>query len=483
MDLSVVVLAAGQGTRMKSPLPKVLHPIGGKPMLAHVINTAKSLNPAQIIIVHGFEGDLVKQTFHQSDLKWVEQPQRLGTGDAVSKALPFIPEHHRILTLYGDVPLITTDTLKRLLTATPQDSIGLLTVIAADPTGLGRIIRNNKASVERIVEERDANDIERQIHEVNTGIFVVKQNLLKKWLPSLKNTNATGEYYLTDIIQMAAAEQLPVVTSVPSVIEEVLGVNDKSQQVIAERYYQRHLAENLLRDGVCITDPARFDLRGSLTAEPDVVIDVNVVMEGKITIKKNSRIGPNCILINCNIGENVCILANSYLEDVTIGDNCAIGPFARLRPGTTLDEAVQVGNFVEIKNSHIGKGSKISHLSYIGDTQMGKSVNVGAGTITCNYDGANKYKTIVEDNVFIGSDTQLIAPVTIGKNATIAAGSTISKNAPAYKLTMSHQLVQRTVDDWQRPIKSSVGTSSLGNKHLDQSVKSSPELSKEVKSK
>lgn len=453
MDLSVVVLAAGQGTRMKSPLPKVLHPIGGKPMLAHVINTAKSLNPSQIIIVHGFEGDLVKQTFHQTDIKWVEQEKRLGTGDAVSKALPLISENSRVLTLYGDVPLITTDTLKRLLTATPEESVGLLTVSASDPTGLGRIIRNKNGKVERIVEERDANDIEKQIHEVNTGIFVVQQKLLNKWLPQLKNNNAKEEYYLTDIIQIAAKEKCPVHTAVPSVIEEVLGVNDKSQQVIAERYYQRHVAENLLKQGVCITDPSRFDLRGTLKAEPDVVIDVNVVIEGKVEIKKNSRIGPNCVLINCDIGENVSILANSYLEDVTISDNCTIGPFARLRPGTKLEKDVSVGNFVEIKNTHVGQGTKVAHLSYIGDALIGKAVNVGAGTITCNYDGANKHRTVIGDNVFIGSDTQLVAPIKIGKGATIAAGSTVTKDAPAQMLTLTHQLTQRAIEGWHRPEK------------------------------
>lgn len=478
MDLSVVILAAGQGTRMKSPLPKVLHPIGGKPMLAHVINTAKTLNPQQIIIIHGFEGDLVKQTFHDADLKWVEQPHRLGTGDAVAKALPHIPAHHRVLTLYGDVPLIAADTLKRLLTATPTEDVGLLTALATDPTGLGRIIRDEKAKVVRIVEERDANDIEKQIHEVNTGIFVVTQSLLARWVPQLKNNNAKGEYYLTDIIQMAAEESISVVTSVPSVVEEVLGVNDKSQQVTAERYYQRHMAENLLKEGICISDPARFDLRGSLQAEADVVIDVNVVLEGRVAIQKNSKIGPNCVLINCQIGENVSVLANSYLEDVIIGDNCTIGPFARLRPGTQLDQDVHIGNFVEVKNSNIGQGSKISHLSYIGDTMMGKAVNVGAGTITCNYDGANKYRTIIDDGVFIGSDTQLIAPIKIGKEATIAAGSTVVKDVPAHKLTMTHQLQQRAIEEWQRPTKLAAAPHSHAS-HLEKDVVSV----KEIKSK
>lgn len=465
MDLSIVILAAGQGTRMKSSLPKVLHPIGGKPMLAHVLQTAKALNPKQIILVHGFEGALVKQAFPDEALIWVEQAKRLGTGEAVSKALPHIPEPHRVLTLYGDVPLIQVETLKRLIASTPVDHVGLLTVMASDPTGLGRIVRDKNNQVQRIVEERDANDKEKQIHEVNTGIFLLNKAHLSKWLPLLKNNNANAEYYLTDIIQFAAQEQRPVVTSVPRVVEEVLGVNDKSQQVIAERYYQRHRAEELLKAGVCITDPARFDLRGTLIAESDVVIDVNVVIEGHVKLGKNTRIGPNCILINCSIGENVSLLANSYLEDVVIDDNCTIGPFARLRPGTKLSSNVQVGNFVEIKNSTIGKGSKVCHLSYIGDTLMGQSVNIGAGTITCNYDGARKYQTIIEDFVFIGSDTQLIAPIKVGKAATIAAGSTLCKDVPEAKLTMTHQLVHRSVDNWQRPEKNDKNDV-LGNQNI-----------------
>tara|TARA_R110002110_G_scaffold65206_4_gene180051 strand:- start:136908 stop:138332 length:1425 start_codon:yes stop_codon:yes gene_type:complete len=458
MDLSIVVLAAGQGTRMMSPLPKVLHPIGGKPMLEHVLKAAQTLNPSQIIIIHGYEGELVKQHFKSFPLTWVEQTERLGTGDAVSKALPHIPDDHRVLTLYGDVPLIAPDTLKRLLAAAPENSIGLLTAIASDPTGLGRIVREDRR-VMRIVEENDANDIEKQIHEVNTGIFVVGKQNLERWVPLIENTNAKGEYYLTDIIQMAAEEGCDIVTAVPSVVEEVLGVNDKSQQVTAERYYQRHLAEALLKKGVCIFDPARFDLRGSLEADIDVVIDVNVVIEGKVTMKKNTRIGPNCVLINCELGENVSILANSYLEDVIVGDNCSVGPFARLRPGTELSSDVHIGNFVEIKNTIIGKGSKVSHLSYIGDAVMGKTVNIGAGTITCNYDGANKYRTIIGDNAFIGSDTQLIAPVKVGEGATIAAGSTLTKDAPAHQLTMTHKLLHRSEDGWARPVKQKGGTS------------------------
>lgn len=453
MDLSVVVLAAGQGTRMRSPLPKVLHPIGGKPMLAHVIDTAKQLEPTQIIIVYGFEGGLIKQAFLRNDLTWVEQPQRLGTGDAVAKALSLIPEHHRVITLYGDVPLIQTKTLEKLLEATPPEAVGLLTIKTNDPTGLGRIIRNQKNQVEKIVEERDATEVERQINEVNTGIFLVNQNHLNQWLPKLQNTNASGEYYLTDIIQMAVDCGVSIETTTPCAPEEVLGVNDKSQLVMAERCYQRHLAERLLREGTYIVDPARFDVRGALTVDSGVTIDVNVVFEGDNSIQKNSHIGPNCVLIDCKIGENVRILANSYLEGVTVGAYCTVGPFARLRPGTVLDEAAHVGNFVEIKNSHIGKQSKISHLSYIGDTQMGMSVNMGAGSITCNYDGANKFKTIIEDGAFIGSDTQLIAPVVVGENATIAAGSTIRKNVPSHKLTISHKLAQRALDGWRRPQK------------------------------
>lgn len=454
MDLSIVVLAAGQGTRMKSQLPKVLHTIGGKPMLAHVVATAKALGPKQIVIVYGYGGQTLKTTFSDESLIWVEQPKQQGTGDAVAKALPVLPENHRVIILYGDVPLISAQTLRRLLNATPQSAVGVLTVNLNSPFGLGRIVRDENGGVKRIVEECDANDIERQIHEVNTGIFVVEAKHLNDWLPQLNNKNKQGEYYLTDIVQLAVNDNVPIVTVHPSVEHEVLGVNDRLQQVEAERHYQRFIATGFLKEGILICDPERFDLRGTLQAESDVKIDVNVVLEGENILRKGAQIGPNCVLINCDIGESVTVLANSYLEGVRIGKGAVVGPFARLRPGTILGEKVRIGNFVEVKNSSVGEGSKINHLSYIGDTAMGKEVNVGAGTITCNYDGANKYQTIIEDDVHIGSDSQLVAPVRIGKGSTIGAGSTVSKDTPANQLTLTQQLNQRS-KLWERPKKAS----------------------------
>ncbi len=445
MDLSIVVLAAGQGTRMKSSKPKVLHPIGGKPMLEHVLTTARSLNPAQIIIVYGYAGDAIKQAISAPDLIWVEQAKQRGTGDAVAKALPLIPESHRVLILYGDVPLITLQTLQRLLKATPSNTVGVLTLQTPHPTGLGRIVRDETGAVQRIVEEQDANDIERQIHEVNTGIYVLDAKQLKEWLPKLETNNKQGEFYLTDIVQLAANDNILVVTAPPSIVHEVLGVNDKIQQVAAERYYQRGMAEGLLREGVWICDPDRFDLRGSLICGNDVMIDVNVVFEGDNRLGANTRVGPNSVLIDCEIGEGVTILANCHLEGATVGDGCTIGPFARLRKGSQLASMVKIGNFVEIKNATIDKESKINHLSYIGDTTMGKKVNVGAGTITCNYDGVNKHRTIIEDGASIGANSQLIAPVTVGKGAVLGAGTTLNKDAPPKQLTLTHRLFHRSV--------------------------------------
>lgn len=449
-DLSIVVLAAGQGTRMKSSLPKVLHTIGNQPMLAHVVATAKSLNPAQIIVVYGYEGQTVKEALSNLDLTWVLQPEQKGTGDAVQKALPSIPKHHRVLILYGDVPLISSQTLQQLLMQCPQTSVGLLTVQTNSPTGLGRIVRDNENNVVRIVEEKDASDVVRQIQEVNTGIFLVGVNHLNKWLPLLNCHNSQKEYYLTDIVQLAVQENIPILTFYPNTIQEVLGVNDRKEQIAAERFYQERIAAHFLSEGVWICDPKRFDLRGTLQAKNDVAIDVNVVLEGNIKLGRGTRIGPNCVLINCDLGDEVTVLANCHLEGVKVENKAVIGPFARLRPGTVLAQNVRVGNFVEIKNSVIGKGSKVNHLSYIGDTIMGKDVNVGAGTITCNYDGLNKYQTIIEDNVHIGSDTQLIAPVRVGQGATLAAGTTLNQDAPAFKLTLTHHLEQRS-KEWKRP--------------------------------
>lgn len=452
MDLSIVVLAAGQGTRMKSPLPKVLHTIGAKPMLAHVVDTAKTLAPKQIIVIYGYGGQTLKNAFSDSAITWVEQPTQQGTGDAVAKALPSLPNNHRVIILYGDVPLITSHTLERLLKATPSNAMGILTANLSSPFGLGRIIRDENGALIRIVEERDANEVERQIHEVNTGIFVVEAAHLQRWLPHLNNHNNQGEYYLTDIVQMAVKDNIPIVTVHPEVEYEVLGVNDRLQQMQAERHYQLAIAQDLLKEGVLVCDPHRFDLRGTLQAQSDVKIDINVILEGDVILRQGAQIGPHCVLINCDIGENVTILANSHLENVKVGQGATIGPFARLRPGTVLGEKVRIGNFVEVKNSVIGNGSKINHLSYIGDTTMGKEVNIGAGTITCNYDGVNKHQTIIEDDVMIGSDSQLIAPIRVGKGAMVGAGSTVNKDVPENQLTLTHQLNQRS-KAWEKPQK------------------------------
>lgn len=449
--LSIVILAAGQGTRMKSSLPKVMHTIAGKPFLAHVIATAQSLNPSQIIVVYGYGGDVLKAAFTDPAIQWAHQPVQQGTADAVAKALPFIPSDHRVLILYGDVPLISPSTLTHLLNHTAEDAVGLLTVQMPTPYGLGRIVRE-AGEVARIVEEKDATEAEKAIQEVNTGIFLVQANALSTWLQKITNHNAQKEYYLTDIIALAVQDQVPVVTTAPQVIEEILGINDKLQQSYLERYYQQSRAKEWLKEGVWIADPARLDVRGTLEVAPEVSIDVNVVIEGKVTLRKGCTIGPHCVLKNCDIGEGVTLHAHCYLEGVTIAKNATIGPFARLRPGTVLAENVHIGNFVEVKNATVGMGSKINHLSYIGDATLGKDVNVGAGTITCNYDGAYKHQTIIEDDVHIGSDSQLIAPVRVGKGATLAAGTTLHEDAPPYQLTLSHRLALRSLD-WQRPKK------------------------------
>lgn len=451
--LTIVILAAGQGTRMKSTLPKVLHPIGGKPMLSHVITTARNLMPQQVIVVHGYGGELLQKAYQHQEIIWAEQPHQQGTGDAVAKALPFIANTERVLILYGDVPLITAQTLQHLLQQTPLDALGLLTLQNPDPTGLGRIVRDEHGKITRIVEERDANENQRQITEVNTGIFLVNAKHLKQWIPQLSNHNQQAEYYLTDIIELAVSQGVSIVTTTPASLFEVQGVNDKKQLNHLERYYQQQQALQLLEQGVWIADPQRFDVRGSLQAQAEVFIDVNVIFEGDNRIQSHSHIGPHCVLIDCIVGKNVKILAHSHLEGVIIGDNVTVGPFARLRPGTILNDQVKVGNFVEIKQSTIGEGSKINHLSYIGDTTMGKAVNIGAGTITCNYDGTHKHPTIIEDNVNVGSDSQLIAPVHISKGATIAAGSTLIKDAPGEQLTLTHRLEQRSYP-WNGPKKS-----------------------------
>lgn len=437
---------------MKSALAKGLHRIGGKPMLSHVLEKAKALNPSNILVVYGHGGSQLQTFFQHEKVKWVLQATQLGTGDAVSKALPEIPANHRVLILYADTPLVATATLQALLTNTPSNALGIVTAQVRFPKGLGRIIRNSKQKITAIIEEKEANETERAIHEVNTGIVLYEQAHLAKWLPKIHNDNAQGEYYLTDTIGLASKEGVDIVSVSPLCEEEILGVNDRLQQASMERFYQFEQAKRYLEAGVEMKDPHRFDVRGELDVEPDVIIDINCLFEGKNVLHRGCKIGPHCTLINCEIGEDVTILAHCHLENVKVGHKAVIGPFARLRPGTVLSEEVHIGNFVEVKNSVVGAKSKINHLSYIGDAQIGQNVNVGAGTITCNYDGANKHQTIIEDDVHIGSDTQLVAPVRVGRGATLAAGTTLTKDAPSEQLTLTHQLDQRS-QAWQRPVK------------------------------
>lgn len=452
-NLSIVILAAGQGTRMRSRVPKVLHPLGGRPLLAHVFETARALAPARVLAVYGHGGDTVPGAFGaEPQVTWVEQTARLGTGHALDQALPAIPDDHRVLVLYGDVPLITPDTLQALLTRAHGDCLGLLTARLPDPGGYGRIVRDERGKVLRIVEQKDATELERRIDEVNTGILCGPAGRLRGWLDRLDADNAQGEYYLTDVIAMAVAEGLPVETAHPREEAEILGVNDKVQLGALERVHQRRRAEALMAEGVTVMDPARLDVRGTVSVGRDVCLDVGVVLEGEVHLGDGVSVGANCVLRDVDIGPRTHVLPMSLLEDMSCGRGCRIGPFARVRPGTRLAEAAHVGNFVEIKNSRVGAGSKISHLSYVGDSEVGNRVNIGAGTITCNYDGANKHRTVIGDDVFIGSDTQLVAPVTIGEAATVGAGSTITKDAPAGELTLTRSK-QLTIPGWKRPTK------------------------------
>jgi bifunctional UDP-N-acetylglucosamine pyrophosphorylase/glucosamine-1-phosphate N-acetyltransferase len=456
MTLSTVILAAGQGKRMHSETPKVLHPLAGKALLEHVINTAYSVNHnATPFIIYGHEGEKVKGAFPHLDATWIAQAEQLGTGHALLQALPKIPDDHRVLVLYGDVPLILPETLKQFISTTPANAIGIITAVFPNPTGLGRIIRDANGNIIRITEDKDTTATERAIQEINSGIYLIPASLLKKWLPALKNLNAQKEYYLTDIIALAAAENISIHSTQPSTYEEVLGINDRVQLAHLERHYQLGIAEKFMRQGVTLADPARFDVRGEVTIGSDTRIDVNVIFEGRVTIGKHCIIGPNTVLRNTMIADRVEIRANSVIDGAEIAADCTIGPFARLRPGTVLAPQSHVGNFVEIKNSDIGMGSKINHLSYIGDADIGEKVNIGAGTITCNYDGFNKHRTVIENNAFIGSNTALIAPVTVGEGATIGAGSTISRNAPAKQLTIS-RAQQRSIENWQRPQKKEI---------------------------
>ena len=452
LPLSVVVLAAGRGTRMKSALPKVLHCIAGRPLVEHVITDAQELGAAGIHIVFGHGGEQVQQALSAYDLHWVEQREQLGTGHAVEQALPAIPDDHLVLLLYGDVPLITVSTLQRLIAATTGDVLALLTAKLADPAGYGRIVRNAEEKVQCIVEQKDASTEQLKINEINTGMLAVKADMLKKWIARLDNNNAQGEFYLTDIVGFAVTDGVDITTAHPDEICEIEGVNNKRQLAELERAFQLRQARQLMDDGLTLRDPARFDLRGELVIGRDVEIDINVLVEGRVMLADGVRVGPNVVLKNISIGAGTQIHANCLLEDSIVGMQCDIGPFARLRPQTNLANKVKVGNFVEIKKSSIAEGSKVNHLSYVGDTTMGAGVNVGAGTITCNYDGANKYQTVIGDNVFIGSDTQLIAPVVIAEGTTIGAGSTITKDTLANTLALS-RAEQVTVKNWKRPKK------------------------------
>jgi len=451
--MNVVILAAGMGKRMQSALPKVLHPLAGKPLLSHVLDTARSLSASQLCVIYGHGGAAVLEMLAAQPEKVataLQEPQ-LGTGHAVMQALPELDDSAATLILYGDVPLTTSASLQALVDVAGNDKLGILTVVQDDPTGLGRIIREN-GKIVRIVEQKDANEAERAIKEINSGILVVPTARLKQWLAALKNNNAQGEYYLTDIVAMAVADGVPVVSAQPSAQWEVAGVNSKVQLAELERIHQGNIALKLLEQGVTLMDPARIDVRGELICGRDVTIDVGCVFEGKVELADGVRVGPHSVIINSRILAGAHIKPFCHIEEAVVGEVSIIGPYARLRPGTVLAEDVHVGNFVEIKNGQIAAHSKANHLAYIGDATIGSRVNIGAGTITCNYDGVNKSRTVIEDDAFIGSDSQLVAPVTVGKGATLGAGTTLTKDAPAGKLTISRAR-QITVEGWSRPVK------------------------------
>ena len=452
MNATICILAAGKGTRMRSALPKVLHPLAGKPLISHVLDTASQFSDDAPIVVFGHAGDLLKTALRDRNIRWVEQREQLGTGHAMAQVLPALDPQHLALILFGDVPLISQETLSALLQAAQASGFALLTAVLAEPTGYGRIIRDGTGKILKIVEHKDASPAERTVQEINTGIMVIKGEYLHRWLPQLANNNAQGEYYLTDCVERAVAESIKVAGVLANSEAEITGVNDRVQLASLERTYQRTQAEALMRSGVSLADPARIDVRGSLRCDADSFIDVNCVFEGEVKLGEGVRIGPNCVIRNAELSAGVEVLANSLIEGATIGSGARIGPFARIRPETVLDAGVHVGNFVEIKKSHLGEHSKANHLAYVGDAEIGRNVNVGAGTITCNYDGAAKHKTVIEDDVFIGSDTQLVAPVTIGRGATIGAGTTVTDNVEPERLVIS-RVRQKSVAGWQRPQK------------------------------
>ena len=453
MPLSVVILAAGQGKRMKSDLPKVLQPLAGRPLLQHVIDTARSLDAADVHVVYGHGGERVRELLGSEPVTWALQAEQHGTGHALQQAMPGVPDDHLVLVLYGDVPLVQPSTLRRLLDAAADgQALAVLSVRMQDPAGYGRIVRDRAGNVARIVEHKDANQKERAIDEVNTGLMAASARRLRDWLGQLRNDNAQGEYYLTDVVVMAARAGLKVNAVLAEREDEVLGVNDKVQLAEVEAVYRRRRARALMLDGVTIVDPERFDARGEVTVGRDVTIDVNVVLEGAVRIGDRVRVGPNVYVRNCEIGDDVEILPNCVLDGARIGARAIVGPFARLRPDAVLGEEVHVGNFVEVKKAELKRGAKANHLTYLGDATVGARVNVGAGTITCNYDGANKWHTEIGEGAFIGSGTMLVAPVTVGAGATIGAGSTITRDAPEGKLTLERSK-QATIEGWKRPVK------------------------------
>ena len=451
--MEVIILAAGQGKRMRSDLPKVLQPLAAKPLLAYVLGTARALSAKRICVVYGHGGERVQAAFaNDSDIQWVRQEPQRGTAHAVQQALPLLDQGETALVLYGDVPLIRAETLERLIEAAQGGYLALLTAELDDPTGYGRIVRDAGGTVRRIVEDSDATPEERHVHEINTGFIAAPVEHLRRWLPRIGNDNAKREYYLTDVVGFAVSDGVQVKTVRPRAAWETVGVNSKIQLAELERILQRETAQSLMEQGVTLTDPTRIDIRGELVCGRDVEIDVNCVFEGRVELCDGVRVGANCVLRNVTIGAGTRLAPFSLLEDSEVGPECRIGPYARLRPGNVLGEDVHIGNFVELKNSQIADHSKANHLSYIGDATVGRNVNVGCGTITCNYDGAVKHRTVVEDDVFIGSDTQLVAPVTVGRGATLGAGTTLTQNAPAEQLTIS-RVRQVSIRGWKRPVK------------------------------
>ncbi len=450
--LEVVILAAGKGTRMRSSLPKVLHEIGGKSLLGHVLDTAVGMGADAIHVIYGHGGETVPESFPDHKVDWILQAEQNGTGHAVQQAVPHIKKEATVLVLYGDVPLIKNHTLQGLVDKARTGKLSLLTAVLADPAGYGRIVRDSNQKILRIVEKKDASQEELQLNEINTGFLAAPSELLKKWLAKLENKNAQGEFYLTDIIAMAVEDGTGVISAQPENEWEIMGVNSKIDLAALERYLQNHIARGLLEQGVTLRDPFRIDVRGKLTVAQDVIIDVNTLFEGNVTLAEGVIIGPNCVLKDVEIGSGTIVLANCVFDHAVIGKDCRIGPFSRIRPEAKLANDVHIGNFVEIKKSDVADGSKINHLSYVGDTTVGKKVNIGAGTITCNYDGANKHRTVIGDNAFIGSDTQLVAPVTVEAGATIGAGTTLTRDAPAGELTLSRSK-QKSISGWERPKK------------------------------